>query len=70
MSIQETSPTVDPIVFGVKNIAPHIGKSVKGAFAALKRAEKDGAEKIPGAKKIAGTWALNIDVYRRSFEAT
>jgi hypothetical protein len=61
--------TEPKIVFGARDIAPHLGKSEKGTYAALERAEKTGAEKIPGARKIGGTWALNLAVYHRAFEA-
>jgi hypothetical protein len=49
------------IVWGASAIAPHIGRSVKGAFGALE------SGKIPGAKKIAGRWALNLRVYHAAF---
>jgi hypothetical protein len=56
MSIQEATSTAPEIVWGAVKIAPHIGRSVKGAFGALERGQ------IPGAKKIAGRWALNLRV--------
>jgi len=63
MSIQsETTSTAPEIVWGAVKIAPHIGRSVKGAFGALERGQ------IPGAKKIAGRWALNLQVYHAAFE--
>jgi hypothetical protein len=63
MSTVQTESTEPKIVFGAKEIAPHIGKTEKAAFHALK------SGKIPGAKKIGGTWALNLSVFHRAFEA-
>jgi hypothetical protein len=51
------------IIWGATAIAPHIGRSVKGAFGALE------SGRVPGAKKIAGRWALNLKVYHAAFEA-
>jgi hypothetical protein len=60
----ETTPPAAPhIVFGADAIAPHIGKTVKGAYTALERGN------IPGARKIGGTWALNLSVFHASFNA-
>ena len=62
MSIRaETTPE---IVWGANAIAPYLGRTVKGAFGALE------SGKVPGAKKIAGRWALNMRVYHAAFEAT
>jgi hypothetical protein len=59
----ETTPTASPhIVWGAEAIAPHIGRTVKGAFGALE------SGKVPGARKIAGRWALNLQVYFAAFE--
>jgi hypothetical protein len=60
---ETTSAAPDNIVWGAAAIAPHIGRSVKGAFGALE------SGKIPGAKKIAGRWALNLSVFLSAFEA-
>ncbi len=62
MSIQTTETTAD-VVWGAQAIAPHIGRTVKGAFGALE------SGKVPGAKKIAGRWALNLRVFHAAFEA-
>ena len=51
------------LVWGAAAIAPHLGRSVKGAFGALE------SGKVPGAKKIAGRWALNLRVYHAAFES-
>jgi hypothetical protein len=59
----ETTTAAPDIVWGAAKIAPHIGRSVKGAFHALD------SGKVPGAKKIAGRWALNLSVYHAAFEA-
>jgi hypothetical protein len=64
VSIQaETTAATPDIVWGAAAIAPHIGRSVKGAFGALE------SGKVPGAKKIAGRWALNLSVFLAAFEA-
>jgi hypothetical protein len=52
----------DEIVWGADAIAPHLGRSVKGAYGALE------SGRVPGAKKIAGRWALSLRVYHASFE--
>lgn len=52
----------DKIVWGAIAIAPHLGRTDKGAFAALETG------KIPGAKKIGGRWALNLRVFYAAFE--
>jgi hypothetical protein len=54
--------TPDQIVWGAEAIAPYLGRSVKGAFGALE------SGKVPGAKKIAGRWALNLRVFFEAFE--
>ena len=50
------------IIWGCKAIAATIGRSEKSTFAALEQ------NKIPGAKKIAGRWALNPRVFFAAFE--
>jgi hypothetical protein len=60
MSNESATPE---LVWGAEAIAPHIGRSVKGAFHALE------SGKIPGAKKIAGRWALNLRVFFAAFES-
>jgi hypothetical protein len=57
------SKSAPEIVHGAEAIAPHLGRSVKGAYGALE------SGRVPGARKIAGKWALNLTVYHRSFEA-
>jgi hypothetical protein len=52
------------IVWGAAAIAPHLGRSVKGTWGALE------SGKVPGAKKIAGRWALNLPVFRATFETS
>jgi hypothetical protein len=60
----ETNTSDAPkIIYGAENIAPYIGKTGKAAFHALR------SGKVPGARKIAGSWALRLDVYHASFEA-
>jgi hypothetical protein len=64
MSMSQVTAAVDPmIVFGIDNIAPHLNRSVKGAYGALE------SGRVPGAKKVAGRWALNLRVYHASFES-
>ena len=61
-SSENAASAVDPmIVWEAKNIAPHLGRTTKGAFNALE------SGRVPGAKKIAGRWALNLAVYHASF---
>ena len=60
--IQIESTTAD-LVWGAEAIAPHVGRSVKGTFGALE------SGKVPGARKIAGRWALNLKIYLAAFEA-
>lgn len=62
MSIQAETTADTSIVWGAAAIAPHIGRSVKGAFGALE------SGKVPGAKKIAGRWALNLSVFLAAFK--
>jgi len=59
--IQIESATSD-LVWGADAIAPHLGRTVKGTFGALE------SGKVPGARKIAGRWALNLKVYLAAFE--
>jgi hypothetical protein len=61
MSKAAESTTAD-LVWGAEAIAPHLGRTVKGTFGALE------SGKVPGAKKIAGRWALNLRVYLSAFE--
>jgi hypothetical protein len=64
VSIQaETTAAMPDIIWGAAAIAPIIGRSEKGAFGALE------SGKVPGAKKIAGRWALNLSVFLAAFEA-
>jgi hypothetical protein len=53
----------EAIVWGAAKIAPYLGRSEKGAFHALETG------KVPGARKVAGRWALNLHVFRASFES-
>jgi hypothetical protein len=50
MSSIQTDSTEPKILYGAKDIAPAIGKTEKGAFAALQRGS------IPGARKLGGKW--------------
>jgi len=51
------------VIWGAKNIAPFLGRSEKGAFQILE------SGKIPGARKVGGRWALDLRVFRASFES-
>jgi hypothetical protein len=64
MSIQNeaTTPALDTIVWGADAIAPHLGRTVKGAYGALE------GGRVPGAKKIAGRWALNLRIFHATVE--
>ncbi|MGY4360445.1 hypothetical protein ACVWZR_009611 [Bradyrhizobium sp. i1.3.1] len=61
---ENTTPALDTIVWGADAIAPHLGRTVKGAYCALE------AGRVPGAKKIAGRWALNLRILHATFEVT
>lgn len=64
MSIQELPPPPAPslpLVWGAKNIARAIGLNRRQAFQKLQSGE------LPGAKKIAGSWVLDVSVFRASF---
>jgi hypothetical protein len=62
MTTQNQTAAAPDIVWGAEAIAPHLGRTVKGAFGALE------SGKVPGARKIAGRWALNLRVYFAAFE--
>lgn len=59
---ENTTPSLDSIVWGADAIAPHLGRTVKGAYCALE------SGRVPGAKKIAGRWALNLRIFHATFE--
>ena len=63
MSIQNeaTTTALDEIVWGGEAIAPYIGRTTKGVYHALENG------KVPGAKKIAGRWALNLRIFHAAF---
>lgn len=61
MSTDKSNPVADQLVWGAEAIAQHLGRTVKGAFGALE------SGKVPGAKKIAGRWALNLRIFYASF---
>ena len=55
-------PQPGDFVWGAREIAKFIGRSEKAAFWMLERGQ------VPGAKKIAGRWALSIKVFAAAFE--
>jgi hypothetical protein len=59
---ENTTSALDTIVWGADAIAPHLGRTVKGAYGALE------GGRVPGAKKIAGRWALNLRIFHATFE--
>ena len=61
--INPADVTSDQVIWGARKIAPHLGRSEKGAFHALE------SGRVPGARKVAGRWALNLRVFRASFES-
>lgn len=63
MTKVKVESTTAHLVWGAEAIAPHIGRTTKGAFGALE------SGKVPGAKKIAGRWALDLKVFLAAFEA-
>jgi hypothetical protein len=52
----------EEIVWGAIKIAPHLGRTEKGTYQALE------SGRVPGARKVAGRWGLNLRVFRASFE--
>ena len=56
-----TTITTIEIVWGCKAIAEKIGRTERATFAALEQG------KIPGARKIAGRWALDPRVFAATF---
>jgi hypothetical protein len=59
---ENTTSALDTIVWGAGAIAPHLGRTVKGAYCALE------GGRVSGAKKIAGRWALNLRIFHAVFE--
>ena len=59
MSILDSSD----IVTGARKIAPYLNRTEKAAFCALEKGE------VPGARKIAGRWVLNLRIYHAAFES-
>jgi hypothetical protein len=57
-----TTTTIE-LVWGCKAIAEKIGRTERATFAALEQG------KIPGARKIAGRWALDPRVFMAAFAA-
>lgn len=53
---------VEQIIWGAREIAKVLGRSEKGTFHALESGN------VPGAKKIAGRWALSMRVFLAAFE--
>lgn len=51
--IENITSALDSIVWGADAIAPHLGRTTKGTYHALE------SGRVPGARKIAGRWALN-----------
>jgi hypothetical protein len=60
---KSASAAIDQIIWGAEAIAPYLGRSTKGAFGALE------GGRVPGAKKVAGRWGLNLAVFYASFGA-
>jgi hypothetical protein len=52
------------IVWGAREIAKVIGRTEKQTFFMLEQG------KLPGARKVAGRWAFNPDVFFASFGET
>jgi hypothetical protein len=56
-------PSADEFVWEAKNIAPYLGRTVKGTFGALE------SGLVPGARNIAGRWALHLPTFHAAFKA-
>ena len=63
MSITETNLPDNDVIWGAEAIALWLNRPVKSVYPALD------ADRIPGAKKIAGKWALRPKVFLAAFEA-
>jgi hypothetical protein len=57
----QNQPCSDQVIWGARAIGKAIGRSEKAAFAMLERG------KLPGARKVAGRWALNPAVFFAAF---
>jgi hypothetical protein len=59
-----TAPTLPntEIVWGARAIAATIGRTEKSTFAMLEQG------KLPGARKVAGRWAFNPEVFFSAFD--
>jgi hypothetical protein len=54
----------DQVIWGARAIGEAIGRTEKATFAMLEQ------KKLPGARKVAGRWALNPAVFFASFNET
>jgi hypothetical protein len=59
MSSQDQS---NEFIWHARSIAEFLGLTERATFHKLEQ------NAVPGAKKVAGTWCLNVAVFRKSFE--
>jgi hypothetical protein len=60
MSLQNNQ--TNEFIWHARRIAEFLGISERATFHKLEQ------NCVPGAKKVAGTWCLNVPVFRKSFE--
>jgi len=63
ISTETEAPTGIRIVWGVPAIAREIGATERKVYHLVE------TNRLPGAKKIAGRWALRVDLFHAAFEA-
>jgi hypothetical protein len=59
----KAAPAADELIWGAEAIAPFLGRTTKGAFGALE------SGKVPGARNVAGRWALHLPTFYATFKA-
>jgi hypothetical protein len=59
----KTKAAADDLVWGAEAIAPYLGRTTKGTFGALE------SGKVPGARNVAGRWALHLPTFYATFKA-
>jgi hypothetical protein len=59
----QNNETPAGIIWGAADISKYLNRPIKSVYPSLERGQ------IPGARKIAGKWALNPKVFLASFEA-
>lgn len=60
---QNETAAGDQVIWGARAIGKAIGRSEKATFAMLEQG------KLPGARKVAGRWAMNTAIFFAAFDA-